>query len=289
LSSAEEEELLRATGVNVCDGTRDLLVHACWNAAWVIPETTEDFVWPVGNPSIGCNALCCANCRVRLRNMPDFRLADSVGAGACAQLFDLADWSSAAATGLAVPSEGSRSYVCRCNGIDLSFVRPLRAGAGGSIADENPAPAGWHCAGHPRLPLPTVLDGVPLVGAASLAPKVIAAMLRAELPVSRPHWLDAHNAQWLARLWYLLEDRALAAHLVAVVAGFLRPDCGEVIAALDFFTMLPMVAAEAARAPLAQNFVAFRRDSSEEKPTVVDATRLERLLLRMESRFGGQP
>lgn len=284
MSSEEAEEMLRGTGVNVCPGTRDLLIHASWNAAWVIPETAEDFVWLTGNPSIGCNALCCDRCGARLRNMPDFRLAYDSGADACARLFELADWSGAAATGLAVPSEGSRSYVCRCTGIDLSFVRPLRGGAWlRSIADENPAPSGWHCAGHPRLAL--VLDGVPLVGAVSLGPDVVAAMLRAELPVARPHWLDVQNAEWLARLWYLLADRELAAHLLTVIADFLRPECREVIAALDFFTMLPVDAAEPARVPLAQNFAAFSADSSEVKQTVVDPVRLARLLHRVESRL----
>ena len=138
LSSAVAEEMSRRTGLNFCDGTHDLLSHASWKAAWVIPETTEDFVWPAGNPSIGCNALCCDRCGARLRNMPDFRLAYGSGADACARRFELADWSGAAAAGLAVPSEGSRSYVCRCTGIDLSFVRPLRAGSGGSLPTRIP-------------------------------------------------------------------------------------------------------------------------------------------------------
>ena len=282
MDGLKAEELLRATGVNVCDGEQSLLIHASWNDEWVIPQFAADFVWPSGNPSIGCNALCCGFCGKRLRNMPNFRLAYGSGADACAQLFDLADWSSAAAAGIAVPSAGSRSYVCRCSGIDLSFLRQLRAGSHWSIADDNPGPPGWHCGGHPRLQLPTVLDGLAL-SADSFSAQSVAAILRGEVPSTRPLWLGPQPAEWLLRLFYLLDDRGLAARLVAVVADFLAPDCPEVAAALGFFAGVPIAAAEVARPPLAKNFAVLPADFPERLAPFVPHPRVERLLRRLES------
>jgi len=95
LNPLAADEMRRQSGVNVCwgRGQAALLV----NADWVIPELPEDFVWPAGNPSIGCNALCCGNCDARVRDRPNWRLAYGVGGSAFPQLYALADWRTAAA------------------------------------------------------------------------------------------------------------------------------------------------------------------------------------------------
>jgi len=227
--------------MHVCAHDGALLV----NAAGIIPEAPEDFVWPEPSPSIGCSHLVCERCGAHVRSVSGWRTSGALGAADISRLFslDLGAWEP---TALATRDPVARAYLCRCGAVEVTFPRALHEGG---IADDHPAPVGWHCGGHPPLRLPILLDGVPL-DASSIDVELVGRILRGEAPSVRPTWLGPEPAEWLVRLHYELADRALAATLAQGVAAFLAPERPELAGALRFFTAIPRGAAEPARSRL---------------------------------------
>jgi hypothetical protein len=173
-----------------------------------LPEEPFDYSWG----SFGCNQLRC---------------------GRCGQ-----------AVASRVIEQHGRHYECACQARDEYGVHPLGADAGQDRAFET----AWHCGGHPRLALPTVLDGIPV---AASGPEV-AAVQRGftDPPFTAPGFSSA--AFWVTRLFRLMSTEEHKARVGNAVATYLTSEDAALLQrALDFYYLAPEAAGAEQLAALA--------------------------------------
>lgn len=162
-----------------------------------LPEEPFDYDWA----RFGCNQLRCGRCGQAVRATPR-----EVGFG--------------------------RHYECACQKHDEFGVHVIHSDAGTDHAFETE----WHCAGHPRLQLPAVLDGVE-IPASGPDPATVHRCL-VEPPFIAPGF-DT-RAFWVQRLFRLMSSEDHRAMVGRAVATHLTSEDPELTqSALAFFILSP--------------------------------------------------
>ena len=172
-----------------------------------LPVEPFDFDWVQASPIVGCNRLRCGSCDVEVRSVLGFELPSDLQATE-AEVYALVE---AGDGSRFTKSPKSRLYACRhFNTVARSF---FRAQPENDYAPFTP----WGCAGHPKLSLPAVLEGVALDTQSDwtrLARRSFAGTLGVSLHPS----VDREPGFWLQRLYRLLAGQPVAAKIAEAAA-----------------------------------------------------------------------
>lgn len=198
--------------------------------SWWLPTEPYDYDWP-GGPCVGCNHLRCSRCGEPVT--ATLRSGSSV-----------------------------RHYECRClshDEGDRQLLDPTYTGYPGLSALHDPAPAGWWgCAGHPPLPVPSVVDGVPIVPDQF---REIARTGFASPPFIPPG--SSGRAIWVSRLYWILPEALRPELSMAVSELWLDDDPWVIRGALDFHSAQPSAAGQ-------ERLTAFAREHRARLARIVD-------------------
>jgi hypothetical protein len=166
-----------------------------------LPTEPFDYDWGRSNPVIGCNNIRCSGCGQRVTATPH--------------------------------SKYSRRYHCSCT----EYVESKRTPLGGSPEEyrglstlTNPPPGTWACAGHPALPVPTMLDDV------RISPEKFREIARvgfASPPFVPPE--SNGRAIWVSRLYWILPASLRSALGEAVSELLLDDDPQVAVGAMSFY------------------------------------------------------
>lgn len=173
--------------------TRRSCSEALVGSEYWLPVEPFDYAWA----QFGCNQLGCEHCGQAVR-------ASAVG------------------------SKASRLYQCGCNAREEYGIHVLGSDDGRDRAFEHR----WGCAGHPALPLPTVLDGVALSDLSSWSAVVNETL---SSPPFRAPGFDRPSF-WVERLYHIVPlDTQRREIGPAVVRQVVSSEPTQVAAALSFF------------------------------------------------------
>lgn len=198
----------------------------CVSAAEWLPVEPFDFDWVQLTPIVGCNRLRCGQCNVEVRSLVGFELGPNLKAteDEVYALVAAGDGSRFA------PSPHSRLYACRhFNTVANSFFR--------AEPDNDYAPfTPWGCAGHPKLSLPAVLEGVAIDEKSDfteLARRSFAGTLGVSLHPS----VDREPGFWLQRLCRLVGMPVAEKIAHAAASLVLDPDPRVRLGVIGFFRL----------------------------------------------------
>jgi hypothetical protein len=153
-----------------------------------LPVEPFDYLWA------GCNRLACRECGVQVRTLLGFDLPPDHEAADAYALIGANDHSRF------VESPNHRVYTCRHYSIVATYSFPAEQQH--DMASWTP----WGCAGHPRLSLPAVLEGLAVDDDSDwrqLARQSFAGKLSVTLHPS----VDRDSGFWIHRLYQLLDER----------------------------------------------------------------------------------
>ena len=132
-------------------------------------------------------------------------------------------------------AKGCRHYACACQSRDEYY--------GSSVIGSEPDwyqgafQTAWYCAGHPRLELPTLLDGITIPAVGSF--EQIVDQTLANPPFIAPGFKSL--SFWVQRLYRLLPEARQALLGQAVALRLSNTDARVARAAMDFFAAFPHV------------------------------------------------
>lgn len=176
---------------------------------WWLPTEPFDYSWG----RFGCNQLRCGTCKLPVQSSID-------------------------------ETKHCRRYACACQSRDEYGYHIIGEDAGYI----HEFITGWYCAGHPRLPLPVVLDGIEIAEVSPFASIVNATL--ATPPFVAPTYRTP--SFWVQRLFRLLPTAAQRDAIGRAVARQLvSQDARTARAAIDFFLDLPWAAGVAEVAAVA--------------------------------------
>jgi hypothetical protein len=164
-----------------------------------LPSEPFDYAWA----TFGCNQLHCGSCAQPVRSTVD-------------------------------ASNQCRRYACACQTRDEHGLHVL----GDNRGETGEFTTRWHCAGHPSLRLPAVLDGIEISDVAPFADIVRRAL--AAPPFVAPGFETP--SFWVQRLFWLLPAAQRARVGQAVAAQLASDDARAASAAIDFFCAIPSAA-----------------------------------------------
>lgn len=189
-----------------------------------LPVDPFDYAWA----QFGCNQLRCGSCGQRVRSHVD-------------------------------DARHCRHYECACQSRDEYGFHLLGADDGRDRAFES----AWHCAGHPPLMPPTILEGVPVPAKASFDEVVARTLL--DPPFVAPGFECSEF--WIVRLYHLVPEEEQKSAIGRAVAARLSSEEPRVVeAALGFFFLSP----EAAGAERLAEIAASQRLHLLSTPTPAD-------------------
>jgi hypothetical protein len=226
------------------------LVHCLRGGALVgpklwLPTEPFDYVWA----KFGCNQLRCRACGQSVQSTVD-------------------------------ATKRARHYRCACQSRDEANYLVLGADAG----EIHEFVTEWQCGGHPRLTLPTQLDGVaiPSGGPSAIFESIVRQTLTSP-PFLAPGFRG--TSFWVQRLFRLLVDQpeqALVSQAVAIALSSVDP--GTVRAATDVFREVPWASGAEQLAVVADRDAARLRATPDPSSQTGDSL-YERLLEILQPRL----
>lgn len=208
----------------------------CRNRGYVVPANglvgpeLFDFQFRSLTINVGCNHLRCANCKSPVQQRAGYTSDTHINRDV-AKLAVAGDWQSFVGSAVALRDD-ARLYLCQCEAMTVTRVESLEP-----HPDDPYGARPWHCAGHPEIRVPAVLDGITLSNKTefvSLARRYFSDELTTQPQIAQWH------GDWLNRVFQLLLPGPIADQLAtAVLSLIVDGDARVATRAITFFATNP--------------------------------------------------